>query len=210
MPRRPPIDPQGYYHVGSRGSLRPTALPHARPVRALPPPLRTVGREIQVGDAHLGADAEPPSLHHQAQRRRPVGGDARAPRLVFAADPRYVRHDRHRDISSVTRSSAANCVPTPRSWSPADTSISTSRPPPADARRQLHWGGYRATVGLERPRPFHKPDELLGIISPVSPTPPERAYRQFVQEGLDSRGHDPSPNQGVGQCAAHSVVESRS
>lgn len=60
---------------------------------------------------------------------------------------------------------------------------------------EAKWCGYRATVGLEKPQPFHEPDELLRIISPRRDAA-QFAYRHFVTAGLGSLGRVPSPNQG--------------
>jgi hypothetical protein len=66
----------------------------------------------------------------------------------------------------------------------------TGRPP-----EEVQWGGYRATIGLEHPRAFHRPAELLGLIS-KSPAKARTAYRAFVADGLVLDGHVPSPNDG--------------
>ena len=59
-----------------------------------------------------------------------------------------------------------------------------------------HWGGFRATVGLEYPRPFHSPSELLRLFAD-EPTAARRRYRDFVREWQASNGPDPSSNDGV-------------
>jgi REP element-mobilizing transposase RayT len=61
---------------------------------------------------------------------------------------------------------------------------------------QSQWSGYRAVVGLEHPRPFHRPDELLARLS-SSPAKARVAWAAFVQEGLAQDGLDPSSNDGV-------------
>jgi REP element-mobilizing transposase RayT len=45
------------------------------------------------------------------------------------------------------------------------------------------WSGYRATIGREHPRPFHQPGQLLRLFA-VSPPTALRRYRAFVSEGL--------------------------
>lgn len=46
------------------------------------------------------------------------------------------------------------------------------------------WSGYRAAVGLEHPRPFHHISSLLELFGPT-PNAARRAYRRFVEDGLD-------------------------
>jgi putative transposase len=57
------------------------------------------------------------------------------------------------------------------------------------------WGGYRATIGLEHPYPFHQPAELLRYFGANPMTAVER-YRAFIYEGLVRGGHVPGSDQG--------------
>lgn len=52
------------------------------------------------------------------------------------------------------------------------------------------WSGYRATIGLEYPMAFHRPDELLRYFSPDPKIAVER-YIRFVREGQVPNGHVP-------------------
>jgi len=63
---------------------------------------------------------------------------------------------------------------------------------PEDAR----WSGYRALVGLEHPRPFHRPSELLARLS-SSPAKARQAWAEFVHAGLVQDGLATSSNDGV-------------
>ena len=58
------------------------------------------------------------------------------------------------------------------------------------------WGGFRANIGLEHPRPFHSPHELLCLFAD-KPTVARRRYRAFVREWHVSGGPDPLSNDGV-------------
>ena len=62
---------------------------------------------------------------------------------------------------------------------------------PEDSR----WGGYRATIGLEHPRQFHAPSELLALISGSAPRARD-TFRTFVEDGLALERQVPSPNDG--------------
>jgi REP element-mobilizing transposase RayT len=48
------------------------------------------------------------------------------------------------------------------------------------------WSGYRATVGIEYPFPFHRPADLLSYFGPVGEEALRR-YRRFVLEGRDRK-----------------------
>jgi putative transposase len=56
------------------------------------------------------------------------------------------------------------------------------------------WSGYRATIGLEHPYAFHQPAELLRFFA-VRPEVALARYKRFVQEGLVRRGHAPWSDQ---------------
>jgi REP element-mobilizing transposase RayT len=58
------------------------------------------------------------------------------------------------------------------------------------------WGGFRANLGLEYPRPFHSPPELLGLFAD-NPANARERYLEFVRDGQASDSHDPSSNNGV-------------
>jgi hypothetical protein len=75
-----------------------------------------------------------------------------------------------------------------------DLNLSKARPGGRHDRNR--WCGHRATIGLEHPRPFHRPSVLLELIDP-RPATAQLTYREFVQNGLALRGQDPSPNDGV-------------
>jgi putative transposase len=52
------------------------------------------------------------------------------------------------------------------------------------------WSGYRATAGLEYPMTFHRPAELLRYFSP-DPTLAVERYFAFVDEGPVPKSHAP-------------------
>jgi putative transposase len=58
------------------------------------------------------------------------------------------------------------------------------------------WGGYRATIGLEHPRRFHRPAEVLRYFSP-DPTRARRLYQAHVMNGPVVSEHDLWSDDGV-------------
>lgn len=60
---------------------------------------------------------------------------------------------------------------------------------------QWRWSSYGATMGFAYRRPFHEPDELLGLLAD-DPQEARRVYGEFVQEGLGEDDPDPWTEQG--------------
>lgn len=70
------------------------------------------------------------------------------------------------------------------------------------------WSGYRATIGLEHPYPFHHTGELLRNFA-ASPPTAVRRYQQFVEEGLGLPSDDPWSDQaGPDQAGPTNLVRS--
>ena len=69
---------------------------------------------------------------------------------------------------------------------------------PAESR----WTSYRANVGLEHPRPFHQPNELLRLLN-SSPSAARAAYRRHVLDRLGS-----TSDEGDELATTFGVVES--
>jgi REP element-mobilizing transposase RayT len=57
------------------------------------------------------------------------------------------------------------------------------------------WSGYRANLGLEHPQPFHRPHEVLTWFS-SRPAEARRLYRLHVEGGPDPPGLDPWSDHG--------------
>lgn len=198
MPRRPPIDPQGYYHVGSRGSYGQLLFRTPDQHELF---LRLYARSAAKYRWQTLTWVLMPNHHHFIIKLT-EGGLSEGLRELHGSFSRRIHamygmtgqgHLVRHAFFSRELSDEADILVSCR-YVDLNQPTATRRRPEA-----THWGGYRATVGLERPRPFHTPDELLEIISPA-PNAARAAYRQFVQEGLDSEGPDPSPNQGVGSA----------
>jgi REP element-mobilizing transposase RayT len=74
--------------------------------------------------------------------------------------------------------------------------LNASAAQPKRLPEDAEWCGYRATVGLDHPRPFHTPSALLELIGP-RPAFAQAAYRELVHERLALRSRDQSPDDGV-------------
>jgi REP element-mobilizing transposase RayT len=194
MPRRPTINPQGYYHIGSRGNygraLFRTPAEHelflalyARAAQKYE--WKTLTWTLIFNHYHFiikltggGLSDGMRETNGQFSRRINAAygltGTGHLVRHAFFAreletDADILIAARYVDLNE---SRALGILP-----------------------EMGRWGGYRAVVGLDRPRKFHQPIELLGLIG-QHPEAARRAYRRFIYEGMVQNGQDPSPNQG--------------
>jgi REP element-mobilizing transposase RayT len=195
MPRRPPINPEGYYHLSSRGcygqTLFATELQHERF-------LTMYGRVSQKYRWDTLTWALVKNHHHFVVRltdgglsngmRELHGGYARWIHLVYGQTGQGHLF-RHAFFARELKTEGEVLV----ACSYVDLNLTTA---PESTRGRSQWCGYRATIGLEHPRPFHKPSTLLEIID-RRPATAQLTYREFVQDGLARRSQVPSPNDGV-------------
>lgn len=196
VPRRPPINPTGYYHVSSRGcygrTLYDTPAQHEVFLRMYMRTARKYGWETPSWALMKN--------HHHFVIRLTDGGLSEGMRELHGGYSRWIHAlygqtrqghlFRHaffaRELASEGDVLIACCY--------VDLNASAARLTrnPEDTV----WCGYSATIGLEHPRPFHSPSALLELISP-RPAAARAAYRQLVHERLAYRDQGQSPNDGV-------------
>ena len=184
MPRRPPIDPEGYYHVSSRGNFGEALFETAEQHELY---LTLYSRTA----AKLGWITLAWTLlwnHHHFLIKLTNGG--------LSEGMRVINHGFARRLNAATgRTGAGHLVRHGFHAGLLETEshlLSTCRYIDLNAVRALAvqledwpWSGYRAAVGLEHPRPFHQVPKLLELFGP-SPNVARRTYRRFVEDGLDS------------------------
>jgi hypothetical protein len=196
MPRRPPINPEGYYHVSSRGcygrTLYETDQQHERFLTmygrvALKYHWDTLSWALVGNHHHFVIHLNEGGLSEGMRELH--GGYSRWIHLVYGQTGQGHLF-RHAFFARELKTEGALLV----ACSYVDLNLATARP--GATRDRTRWCGHRATIGLEHPRPFHRPSALLEIIDP-RPATAQRTYREFVQNGLALRGQDPSPNDGV-------------
>lgn len=195
MPRWPPIDPTGCYHVGTRGNYgKPmfrTAAEHELFLRLYARVAKKYGWLtlawalvwnhhhfiIQLTGDGLSDGFQ--QLHSGYSRRiHTIDGLTGQGHLIrhgffrrqLETDEEVIDACRYVDLN-IPR--AMGCAP-----------------------EQSDWSSYRALVGLEHPRSFHRPSELLARLS-SSPAIARQTWAAFVRAGLDQDGHDPWSNDGV-------------
>jgi REP element-mobilizing transposase RayT len=194
MPIRPPIDPEGYYHVGSRGSYGQLLFRNDAEHELFLSLYERSAKKYHwetLGWVLMG------NHHHFALRltkgglsegwREIHGGFSRRIHAVYGmtGQGHLVRHGFFARQLHTDGEIIAVCRYIDLNYTSA-----TGEPPEASP-----WGGYRATIGLEHPRRFHSPAELLSLIS-QSPTRARTAYRALIEDGLVFGGHVSSPNDG--------------
>lgn len=196
MPRRTPINPQGYYHVSSRGcygrTLFANDIQHERF-------LTMYGRISHKYDWDTLAWALVKNHHHFVVRLN-QGGLSEGMRELNGGYSRWVHllygqtHQghlfRHAFFARELKTEGAVLV----ACSYVDLNLTKAGANVTPRGGQ--WCGYRATIGLEHPRPFHTPSVLLEILD-RRPATAQFTYREFVQTGLARRSQGPSPNDGV-------------
>jgi putative transposase len=193
MPRRPPINPCGVYHVGSRGCYGQTLYRDHRQHELF---LFLYNRAaVKYGWTTLTWALM--GNHHHFIIELAQGGLSEGMRELHSMYSRRIHLIygmtgqghlvRHAFFARELKSTAEILV----GCRYVDLNAVASRPEidPAGAA----WSGYRAIVGLEHPRSFHSPSRVLELISP-RPTAAVAAYRQFVDDGRVLLSHASSPN----------------
>ena len=194
MPPRPPIDPEGYYHVGSRGSY---GQPLFRTHHQYETFLTLFDRSATKYGWETLAWVLMPNHHHFVLRltngglsegmRELHGGFSRRIHVIYGmtGQGHLVRHGFFARQLHTDGEMLVACRYVDLNHTAATGSAPEDSP----------WGGYRATIGLDHPRPFHSPSELLALISNSAPKA-RNAYRAFVEDELARRRHVSSPNDG--------------
>jgi REP element-mobilizing transposase RayT len=193
MPRRPPINPVGWYHIGSRGcygrTLYETPDQHEVFLRMYARAARKYGWETPSWALMKN--------HHHFVVRLTEGGLSEGMRLLHCGYSRWI-HElygqtrqghlfRHAFFARELLTEGDVLV----ACSYVDLNAAVAQP--GLDPEHVEWCGYRATIGLEHPRPFHTPSTLLQLLG-KRPAAARAAYRELIQERLALRRHDPSPN----------------
>ena len=205
--RKPEIDPFGYYHVSSRGS-------YGRPLFQAPELhelyLSLYGRfSLKYGWRTLAWALMKNHYHFVIRLTR--GGLSDGMRTINSGFSRrihaiegetgmghLVRHCFYGGPLKDEGGVLAAC---------RYVDLNAPRAGLCESPENWHWSGHRASIGMESPRPFHCPEDLL-ILLDRSPSRARAAYRDFVLAGLASDGLDPTSEQGVGTATTLRMVES--
>jgi REP element-mobilizing transposase RayT len=194
MPRQPPIDPDGTYHVGSRGTYGQPLFRSDDQHELFLALYARSGRKY----AWITLEWVLMHNHHHFVIQLTDGGLTEGMRELHGAFSRRIhavygytgqghlfRHSFFRRQLKTEAAIVGACRYVARN----PTEALGIRP---DAAR---WSSYAATIGAAHPRPFHAPARLLQMISD-NPAAARATYRALVESGRDSSSHVPSPNDG--------------
>ena len=207
MPRRPPINPDGYYHVSSRGTY---GVPIFRD---------DADRELFLRLYHRAATKYRwttltwalKSNHHHFAIKLTDGGLSEGMRELHS---QYSRHI-HAELGLTNTGHLVRHAFFAREATSNESVIDMCRYVDLNGYGGTRspstwtWCGYLATMGGEPPRPFHKPSALLELINP-DPLVARRLYAEHVAKEIAERAERPpkaprptllkslvpSPNQG--------------
>ena len=183
MPRREPIDPQGVYHVSSRGCYGRTLFENEHQHERF---LTMYGRVARK----YGWETPSWALmknHHHFVIGLTEGGLSEGMRELHGGYSRWIHEIygqtrqghlfRHAFFARRLKTESAVVVACVYVDSNAAKALRLA------TAEEGRWCSYPATVGLEHPRPFHTPATLLQMIHDA-PAKAQVAYREIVQEGL--------------------------
>jgi putative transposase len=195
------VDPEGLYHVMSRGNFRqPIFLDddhYAKYTRLLDQVTRR--RKWTVLDWCLIPN------HYHLLLQLTDGGLSEGMRELNGCYARWSNIQTGRTGSGhlvKNRFAARQVVKERHFW--ATVRYIPLNPVRADLAKRPEdcpWSGYRASVGLEYPMAFHRPAELLRYFSPDPAISVER-YIHFVDEGLVPKSHAPWSDHVLGGARA--------
>ncbi|MGZ4292016.1 MAG: transposase [Gaiellaceae bacterium] len=193
MPPRSPIDPEGTYHVGSRGTYGQTLFATVGEHECFLRMYTRVARKY----GWITATWALMKNHHHFVIRLTEGGLSEGMRELHSGYSRWIhamygqtrkghlfRHAFYGRRIEDDADLIATC--TYVDLNPAEHR-STAAPDASD------WCGYAATIGVVHPRSFHMPGPLLELFG-ASPAVARRKYRRHVEEEHARRGQVPSPN----------------
>jgi REP element-mobilizing transposase RayT len=198
MPYRKPIDPQGWYHVSSRGCYGRTLFANAAEHELF---LRRYARVARKYGWGTPAWALMKNHHHfvialsegglSEGMRELHGGYSRTIHQVYG-QTRQGHLFRHAFFARQLESESDLLTAC------AYLDLNATRAGVATAPETSQWSGYRATVGTEFPRVFHLPSLMLQFLHRELPKAQD-LYRRLVEERLVLRGPGPTPNDEVGR-----------
>ena len=199
VPRRKPIDPEGIYHVSSRGCYGQTLFGDVGQHELF---LFLYGR---VAGEHRWDTLSWALMlnHHHFVIRLTEGGLSEGMRELHGIYSRRI-HETYgltrqghlfRHAFFARRLTSDHDVVATCSY----VDLNPSRKRPSSAPAPGDWCSYAATLGLVHPRPFHSPSALLELIDPT-PRIARQRYSAIVEARHAAGRQDPSPNH---------VIESR-
>jgi REP element-mobilizing transposase RayT len=201
MPRRPPIDPEGLYHVGSRGCYGRTLF-HTREEHET---FLTLYFKAARKYGWTTLSWALMKNHHHFVIRLTDGGLSEGFREIHTSYSRriHAKYDQTRKGHLFRHAFFANPLEDEEAVLSASSYVDQN--PSAHRRtatpRRTDWCSYAATLGLTAPHPFHNPSALLDLVHPRLDQA-RKSYQLRVEEDHARRRLKASPNNGVGTVTA--------
>ena len=193
MPRRQPIDPEGTYHVGSRGTYGRTLFATIDEHECFLRMYTRIARKhgwITLTWVLMGN-------HHHFVIRLTEGGLSEGMRELHGGYARWIhamyeqtgKGHLFRHAFFARRIKDEHDLVGTCAYVDSNPALGRATPAPRDS----DWCGYGAMLGLVHPRRFHTPAALLEVLD-RSPAAAQRKYQRAVEEEHARRRHVPSPN----------------
>jgi REP-associated tyrosine transposase len=205
MPRRGPIDPQGVYHISTRGNFGEPLFRNADQYALY---LKLYAASAQEF-GWITLDWTLLWNHHHVLIRLTEGGLSEGMRKVNHSFSRRMNamYGRTNEGHLVRHCFYAGEIENEEHLFAACRYIDLN---PVHARQCTdpagwRWGGYRALIARDYALPFHDVSQLLSMFG-RTPAAARRAYRRHVLAGLDPTGPDPFPGNGYEARMVESAV----
>lgn len=192
MPRRPPLNPQGYFHIGTRGVYGQTIFRDSSERELF---LELYARTAQKYGWKTLTWALKRNHHHFAIKLSDGGLSAGLRELHGGYSRRM-----HAKYGLTGQGHLVKHGFFAREGQTLDDVMDICRyvdmngylPWRKPERARWEWCGHLALMGWSRPRPFHDPQALLSLIDPDESTARQR-YRAHVDEAIVERAKGPKP-----------------
>jgi putative transposase len=195
MPLRPPIDPQGTYHVGSRGTYGRTLFRTPGEHQLF---LELYDRAAKKYEWHTLAWTLMKNHHHFVVELT-RGGLSEGMRELHGGYSRRIHaaYGQTRKGHLFRHAFFAKPLPDERAvvGACAYVDLNPSRNRLRPGPRKGDWCSYAATLGLEKLRPFHRPERLLRLFD-TDMTHSRAVYLRVTHEMHARREGKSSPNDG--------------
>ena len=193
IPRRPPIDPVGTYHVGSRGTYGRTLFDSIGEHECFLRMYTRVARKYRWETIAWALMQN----HHHLVIRLTEGGLSEGMRVLHGGYSRWIHamygqtRKGHLFRHAFFARQIADDADLLTTCTYVDLNPSINRPSPAAAPSD--WCSYAATIGRAHPRRFHQPSPLLELFDD-RPVVAQRRYQSHVEQEHARRRPDPSSN----------------
>ena len=186
VPYRAPIEPEGYYHVGSRGTYGIAIVRDDEEREMFLDAYDRVATKFGIQTLTWALKRN----HHHFVVKLTAGGLSQAMRELHGPYSRQIhaKYGLTRQGHLFRHGFFANHLPDPEAVFDACRYVDLNGYLPwgRTRREKWSWCGYPALMGWDRPRAFHNTDHLLGLLDD-NPKGARTRYRAYVAEEIARR-----------------------